>query len=139
MRTDAENEPKRVDISATPLPKEIPPVVSSNQVGLPVVTRTSAPTSAEGSKYSWSVLSIVDGIRHLKVQPLSQRQAVGVGVESTIHVCLCAYAFPIDFIFHAAIYSSLSPSDGVTLNCMSTNRDIAYLWENGYLPTYRFC
>lgn len=52
MRTDAENEPKRVDISATPLPKEIPPVVSSNQVGLPVVTQTSAPTSAEGSKYS---------------------------------------------------------------------------------------
>lgn len=139
MRTDAEGEPKRVDISATPLPKEIPPVVSSNQVGLPAVTQTPAPTSAEGSKCSRSALSILDGIRHLKAQPLNQRQGVEAGAESTIHVRLCAYAFPIDFIFHAAIYSSLSPSDGVTLNCMSTNRDIAYLWENGYLPTYRFC
>ena len=139
MRTDAADEPKRIDISATSLPKEIPPVVSSNQVGLPAVTPMPATTSTEGSKYSRRVLSSIDGIRHLKAQPLSQRQGVEVGVESTIRVCLGAYPFPIDFIFHAAIYSSLSPSDGVTLNCMSTNRDIAYLWENGYLPTYRFC
>ena len=42
------------------------------------------------------------------------------------------------FMFHCAIYTSVSPSEGVTLNCLSTHKDLEYLKQQNVVPNYKY-
>ncbi|KAK8798885.1 hypothetical protein WA588_005446 [Blastocystis sp. NMH] len=46
--------------------------------------------------------------------------------------------YSTDYMFHVAIYQSLSPSEGVAMNILSTQEDIAYLKKQHVLPSTRF-
>ncbi|KAK8793932.1 hypothetical protein WA171_003060 [Blastocystis sp. BT1] len=47
-------------------------------------------------------------------------------------------SYSTDYVFHIAIYKSLSPSEGTTLNCVSTKEDVEYLKSRKVIPSYRF-
>lgn len=49
---------------------------------------------------------------------------------------ICFYY--VDYMFHVAIYRSLAPSEGVAMNVLSTQEDIAYLKDHHVLPSNRF-
>ena len=56
----------------------------------------------------------------------------------TVIVLLSLFESHVDFVFHVAIYSSLSPSQGVTLNCVSTNDDIKTLEKANVIPSFSY-
>lgn len=41
-------------------------------------------------------------------------------------------------MFHCAIYTSVSPSEGVTVNCLSTKKDLEVLKKQKVIPDYKY-
>lgn len=133
-----ENEDaKRSEVSETPDTPSLPAIRASNQIGLPSFEDVSSIYKMELSKYP-----PINDLHNRS--PANQDKKASNGAkgstadEYSSRRCL-VYLLSVDFVFHTAIYRSLSPSEGVTINCVSTNRDIEYLKENGILPSYRYC
>lgn len=55
-----------------------------------------------------------------------------------IATVLFLYICWIEYVFHVALYSSLTPSQGVTLNCVSTKKDVENLVNMGIIPSFEY-
>ena len=103
---------------------------------------TNSPTS---KTYSFTI-SYVLGILlwHIEGERLEQKSGIQIEFflirmeNPTAQVVLLERLYRVDYMFHVAIYQSLSPSEGVAMNILSTQEDIAYLKKQHVLPSTRF-
>ena len=71
------------------------------------------------------------------VQPRkSSKQTCDLSVYSNRN-CEC-FVFKLGYMFHCAIYSSVSPSEGITLNCLATPSDLEYLKLQKVVPNVKY-
>lgn len=137
LPSEGNEDAKRSEVSETPNTPPLPTIRASNQIGLPSYEDVSSLYKMEISKYP--PIDILPNRSPANQDKKDSNGAKGsIADEYSSRICYM-YLFSVDFVFHTAIYRSLSPSEGVTINCVSTNRDIEYLKENDILPSYRYC